>query len=372
MAVKCRRIIEIMDALAPSNRAEEWDNIGLLVGDPQAEVNSVLVSLNVNEVVVSQAIKDKYDMIISHHPLIFRPLKSLRFDLPLGSLLRKLVQSNIMVYVAHTNLDCAGMGVNAQLASKLGLTDIEILKVTGSDRMFKLVTFVPTGHTAAVLNAISEAGAGWIGNYSHCTFRLLGTGTFFPREGTNPFIGLTGKLEEVEEHRLETIVPENLVDKVIKAMKKSHPYEEVAYDVYPLHQPVSNWGLGAIGRLASPVPLGFFAKQLKQSLGVSVIKLSGDRERLVAKVAVCGGAGASLIHAAAFKGADVLVTGDLKYHEAEEAFALKLAVLDAGHFATEQVIVPALANMLRSELVKNGETVKISTVEKVEEPWTYL
>lgn len=364
--------MQFMDTLAPRNRAEEWDNVGLLVGDPGAEVGCVLVSLDVDEAVVDRAITEKADLIIAHHPLIFRPLKSLRFDLPLGSLLRKLVQNNIMVYAAHTNLDCAAMGVNAQLAGRLGLTDVETLKVTGSDRMFKLVTFVPTEHTAAVLNAVSEAGAGWIGNYSHCTFRLLGTGTFLPREGTNPFIGLAGKLEEVEEHRLETIVPENLVDKVIKAMKKSHPYEEVAYDIYPLHQPVSNWGLGAIGRLTSPVSLGAFAQQVKQALGVRVVKLSGDSERLVTKVAVCGGAGASLIHAAAFKGADVLVTGDLKYHEAQEAFALKLALLDAGHFATEQVIVPALANMLRSELERNGEAVNIVAVEKTEEPWTYL
>lgn len=372
MAVRCQRIMQIMDNLAPRNRAEEWDNVGLLVGDPGAEVGRILVSLDIDSSVVDQAIKEKADLIIAHHPLIFRPLKSLRYDLPLGSLLRKLVQNNIMVYVAHTNLDCAATGVNAHLAVKLGLTETETLKVTGSDRMFKLVTFVPTEHTGVVLNAMAEAGAGWIGNYSHCSFRLLGTGTFLPKEAANPFIGVAGKLEEVEEHRLETIVPENLVDKVIKAMKKSHPYEEVAYDIYPLHQPATSWGLGMVGRLPLPMSLKAFAEQVKQALGISVVKLSGDRERLVTKVAVCGGAGASLIQAASFKGADVLVTGDLKYHEAKEAIALKLAVLDAGHFATEQVIVPALAHLLRSELEKIGETVKIIVAEETEEPWIYL
>jgi dinuclear metal center YbgI/SA1388 family protein len=361
-----------MDRLAPCNWAEEGDNVGLLVGDPGAEVSAVLVSLDVDEKVVDRAIAHKANLIITHHPPIFRPLKSLRYDLPSGSLLRKLIKNNIMVYVAHTNLDCASLGVSAQLAKSLGLLDTEPLKAVGVDRMFKLVTFVPTEHTKTILNAMADAGAGWIGNYSHCSFRLLGTGTFLPREEANPFIGLAGRLEEVEEHRLETILPENLLEKVVAAMKKAHPYEEVAYDIYPLHQPATSWGFGKIGRLPAPVPLMAFVEKVKQTLGVKVIKLSGEREGLVTKVAVCGGAGASLIHAAFNKGADVLVTGDLKYHEAREAIALKLPVLDAGHLATEQVIIPALTQLLRSELEKSGETVKIDAVEDAIEPWAYF
>ena len=238
MSVQIRDIIAIMEKIAPTSFAEDWDNVGLLVGDGNGEVNRILVTLDVTSSIVKEAIEREVDMIISHHPIIFSPLKSMGQNLEDRNILYPLIQKDIAVYCAHTNLDKAKGGVDDTLADILGLQNMEILIGEEGERYFKLVVFVPRGYEEQVMNVLSNKGAGFIGNYSHCTFQAKGMGTFKPLEGTNPFIGSQGVVEKVEEIRLETVVPESIVYDVVDGMIDVHPYEEVAYDLYPLATPL--------------------------------------------------------------------------------------------------------------------------------------
>lgn len=339
MPVKCQAIMDAMDKLAPRYLAESWDNVGLLVGTPTQTIHKILITLDVTKAVVEQAIEDHIDLIIAHHPLIFKSITTIRTDLPQGQILANLLKANIGVYAAHTNLDVATGGVNDALAEALNLYDTRPLAISSTEKLCKLVVFVPQTHEELVEEAIMRAGAGHIGNYSHCSFKTNGIGAFLPLEGSDPFIGKANKIEHVKETRLETIMPERISKSVIKAMLKVHPYEEVAYDTYPLMNEGEKLGLGRIGKLAQPLALVDFAKKVKALLAMQTVNVVGDCNRLVEKIAVCGGAGAGLLHKAAFAGADVLVTGDVKYHEAQEADAIGIAMIDAGHFSTEQPIL---------------------------------
>lgn len=346
MSVRCQAICEAIELLAPKHLAEEWDNCGLQVGNFQNEVKRVLIALDVTPEIIQQGKKQNVQMIIAHHPLIFKPLKSICTDTVLGGTISEAIKNDIAIYVAHTNLDIAQEGINHLLACKLDLQQTELLSASYQENMMKIVVFVPMGSEDTVRNAMAEAGAGWIGNYSHCFFQAKGTGTFMPREGTNPYIGRQDVLEKVEECRMETIVGEKQAKRVLAAMIKSHPYEEVAYDIYPLANEVT-LGLGRVGKLPEPVELSALAEKIKIILGCTTVKVVGDAAKTIKKVAVCGGSGASLMGKAIFAGADVLLTGDVKYHEAQEAAAQGMAVIDAGHFATERIIVPALADYLK-------------------------
>lgn len=346
MSVKVQAICEAIELLAPKYLAEEWDNIGLQVGNLRDEVKGILVALDVTPEILQQAITQNVQMIISHHPLLFRPLKSMRTDTVLGNMIKEAIKNDIAIYAAHTNLDSAREGINHLLAGNLGLQQIEILQVSHQEKLVKIVVFAPADYADDIRNAMAEAGAGWIGNYSHCSFQSKGIGTFMPREGTNPYIGRQGVLEKVDEWRIETIVQEKQVKQVLAAMIHAHPYEEVAYDLYALANNGDSLGLGRLGELSESSTVYTLANKVKEILHCPVVRLVGDEERTVKKVAVCGGSGASLIGKAVSAGADVLVTGDVKYHEAQEAAAQGLAIIDAGHFATEQIIVPILADYL--------------------------
>ncbi|HWR54872.1 MAG TPA: Nif3-like dinuclear metal center hexameric protein [Negativicutes bacterium] len=348
MSVKCRAICGAIEQLAPPYLAEEWDNSGLQLGDPEAEIKRVLVALDVTPEIMEQAKAEKVQMIIGHHPLIFRPLKALRTDSVPGGIIREAIKNEIVVYAAHTNLDSAGAGVNHLLAAKLGLETAVPLCSVQQEGLLKIVVFVPAGAEDGVRNAMAEAGAGWIGNYSHCFFQSAGTGTFLPGAGAKPYIGSQGTLERVDEYRLETIVRESQVKGVVAAMLAAHPYEEVAYDLYSLSNKGESLGLGRVGKLAAPLTVRALAEKVKTVLGCTAVKIAGDKAKTVSKIAVCGGSGAGLAGKALLAGAEVLVTGDVKYHEAQDAMARGLTVIDAGHFATEQLIVPALAGYLRS------------------------
>lgn len=361
--ISCQTVVNMIEKLAPKKMALEWDNPGLAVGDFAAKINKILITLTVTFEVISYAAKNGFNMIISHHPMIFKPIKSLRRDLPLGKMLYEAVKHDINIYSAHTNLDIAQDGVNDVLAGVLELEDVTPLKKTSEEALKKITVFVPRGYEDAVRNAMGDAGAGFIGNYSHCSFNVAGTGTFKPGEGTKPFIGEKGKIETVEEVRIETIVPEALVRKVINAMIKVHPYEEVAYDIYPLENTGKDFGLGRVGKMKNPVSLKSLCEIVKQKLSIPYVKVSGEPAREISKVAVCGGAGGDLISAAAFAGADVLITGDVKYHDALEAKASGLAVIDAGHFSTENLVLPVLVRHLQTELSLAGENIEIQIYE---------
>jgi dinuclear metal center YbgI/SA1388 family protein len=234
MPAKCSDIFRLIEEMAPLNLAESWDNSGLQVGDPRVEVEKVLLTLDVDIRVAREAKTRGCRLIVSHHPLLFKPAGSIRFDRPAGELIAYLVKNDLQVYAAHTNLDNAAGGVSKALAEELGLKKQAVLNQSGRERLLKLAVFVPLEHCEAVRNAMSEAGAGWIGNYSHCTFLTRGTGTFKPLQGTNPYIGKTGVVEHVDEIKIETVVPASRLEPVLQAMLEAHPYEEVAYDLYGL------------------------------------------------------------------------------------------------------------------------------------------
>lgn len=339
-----------MEQLSPSALAVEKDRIGLQVGNPDAEVKGILLALDVTEAVVDEAIRLGTNWIIAHHAVLFRPLSDLRQDRPAGRLFAKLLKHDIQVYVAHTNLDSAPGGVNDVLADKLGLTNLRVMIPTHRETYKKVVVTIPKDHHEAVLQAMCEAGAGWIGNYSHCTFNLLGTGTFRPEEGTNPFIGTQGALERVEEVRLETIVPSRIQSRVVQALIDAHPYEEPAYDLYPLDLEGPKQGLGRIGRLEHPLSLGDFAGRVKEAYGLSHLRSVGNPDIAVTTVAVLGGSGGRYWQEAKRQGADVYITGDLDHHTALDAREAGLCLLDPGHHVEHWVLEP-----LKQLLVNSGE-----------------
>jgi dinuclear metal center YbgI/SA1388 family protein len=366
-----QRIIQYFEQFAPKHLAMEGDKIGLQVGTLQKEVKKVMIALDVLESVVDEAIAEGVDLIIAHHAVIFRPLKNLRTDLPAGRLYEKLIKHDIAVYVAHTNLDVAEGGINDLMAEALGLQDVDILEKWHEQKLKKIVVYVPLSHVEAVREAMSQAGAGWIGHYSHCTFGVQGTGTFMPREGADPYIGEQGKLEEVAEVRLETIMPEEIQARVLKAMTNAHPYEEVAYDIYPVEQAGSTWGIGRIGKLAKPISLHEFAEQVKSAFEVKGLRVVGDMDRMIQKVAVLGGDGNSFVPKAMFRGADVLVTGDIYYHTAHDAMAGGLSIVDPGH-NIEKIMKQGVKRVLDQRIKEDKLDTEIIVSKVNTDPFAFL
>ena len=362
MTVKCGDIVEYMQELAPVQLAEEWDNVGLIVGSRHSGVKRVMLCLDVTSKVVDEAVECNTDMIISHHPLIFKGIRKLNDDCIVGKRIIRLVENNISLYSAHTNLDACECGVNQKLAELLGLKNIRNLNTYREDKLYKLSVFIPFSHVDQVREAITGAGGGWIGNYSDCTFMTSGIGTFRPLEGTNPFIGSRGKLEKVDEYRLETVVPESKLERVIDAMLEAHPYEEAAYDVYPLKINGEGFSLGKIGDVEKQVNLNDFVNIVKDKLNTRYVRVIGDYNGIIERVAVfCGSFDRDWININSRK-FDVVVTGDVKYHDAVDIVEAGRCVIDAGHFATEQIILPILKNML-SEKFENVEFILSSALE---------
>jgi len=332
-----KQLVAVIEDVAPREIAEEWDNVGLLVGAYSNMVKRVLLALDVTEEAADKAIELGCELIIAHHPVIFRPLKALRTDSPQGRVLEKLIQAGVSVYAAHTNWDKCRFGTSRRLAELLGLSDITVLKVMGQSRSYKLVVFVPESHREAVFQAMSAAGAGHIGNYSHCSFSTLGKGTFVPLTGATPHVGRAQELIHVEEARLEMIVPQGMLTSVLKGLQAAHPYEEIAYDVLELHNAGQSYGLGSVGELTQPIAWTELSARLRGLF--PEVRVAGRIPLKVRKVAVCGGAGSELVHVAHAAQADALITGDVGHHSALEAAALGLAVVDAGHFATEAFLL---------------------------------
>lgn len=346
-----------MEKLAHLKHAESWDNIGLQIGSEEAIINRVLVTLDINLEVVLEAINSKVDMIIVHHTPLFKPAAKILWDTPQGEIIQKLITHNISLYCAHTNLDSCSGGVNDVLANLLGLKDLQVLQPNWREKYFKLVVFVPEGYEDKVREALGSAGAGWIGMYSDCSFQLLGTGTFKPLEGTSPFIGKKGQLEKVQEYRLETIVPNELLNQVIDKMHAAHPYEEVAYDLYPLVNSGAVSGLGRVGVLEEEKTLVEIIGNIKEQLKIANLRYVGDLKQRINRIALCGGSGASLIKDALLQGAQLYITGDIKYHEAQEAESLGLALIDAGHYATEHPIVDRIVTYLSENSLRNIDVI---------------
>jgi dinuclear metal center YbgI/SA1388 family protein len=349
MLAKGQTVIQMMEKLAPKHYAMPDDKIGLQLGSLRRDVRKVLVALDVTEAVADEAVRIGANLIIAHHAIIYRPLSHLQTDTPAGRLFEKLIKHDIAVYIAHTNLDVAEGGVNDMLAAALGLDALRPLEDVHTEKLKKLVVFVPEDHLERVRDVVFAAGAGWIGGYSHCSFNIPGTGTFMPREGTDPYIGKQGRLEQVREVRFETIVPDSVERKVVQAMLKAHPYEEVAYDLYPTDLKGRIFGLGRVGTLPEDERLDAFIDRVKAAFGLSHVRLIGDPGKIVRKVAVLGGSGGRYVRHAQFAGADVLVTGDIDYHTAHDALAAGMAIIDAGH-NIEKIMKQGVAEYLLSEL----------------------
>lgn len=347
MPIACNEFIKKIEMVYPKRLAESYDNVGLLVGDYNKSINRALACIEVNSDIVDEAIRLGVDIIISHHPLIFTPLKNITYDDYISKILIKCIKNDIGLYALHTNFDIANGGMNDILANIIGLKNIKPLKKIVCKHLFKLVVFVPKTHAEIVRDTMLNCGAGYIGNYSHCSFNIEGSTTFMPLLGTSPFIGKQGELERVDEVRIETIVKEEELINVVNNMLKVHPYEEAAYDVYPLENSTIK-GLGRVGFLNKEMNFMDFCNYIKEKFNLSSLNTAGDSERIIRTVAVLGGDGNDFIEDAIASGCDVFISGDIKHHKALSGVWNGINIIDAGHYNTENLAIPYIADFISS------------------------
>lgn len=357
--MRCEKIIRIIENWAPKSVAWEKDNVGLQVGSLQKEIKNILLCLDVNEKVIEEAVSKNCNLIISHHPLLFRPLKKIEPEKDrISGIIEKLIKKDITLYSAHTNLDFTRSGVSFKLADKLELTNQKFLSNQTSN-LNKLIVFVPIDYADKVAEATHLAGAGIIGEYSNCSFRTTGTGTFRGSDKSNPTVGVKGKLEKVEEIRIEVIVDNFNLKSVIEQMLKAHPYEEVAYDVYPLKNENPNFGAGVIGELKQEISEREFLLHVSKVLKIKNFRFNHGLKSKIKKVAVCGGSGSDLLEVAIKNGADAFVTADIKYHTFQDAEG-KILLIDAGHYETEILVLDEIKQRLEKSLTDKIKVFKYS------------
>ena len=348
--MKIFEITRYLESLAPLGLQESYDNAGLITGDPQSEVDAALVTIDVTEPVIDEAIRKNIGLVIAHHPIIFSGLKKITGKNYVERVIIKAIRNNIAIYAAHTNLDSVEEGVNAKICNKLGLKNTRILQHAGN-QLKKLVTFVPVDFYEQVSEAVFDAGAGHIGNYDSCGFSVEGKGSFRANEDANPFVGGKGEIHFESEKRFETIFPAWLQNKVIEALLKAHPYEEVAYDIYPLDNKFSKTGMGMIGELTLPMEESVFLNLLKSTFKSGIIRHTVLTGKPVEKVAVCGGSGAFLLNDAIAAGAGFFVSADFKYHQFFDA-ENKIVIADIGHFESEQFTKELFYELLTKKFPK--------------------
>lgn len=340
-------IISELEALAPLAYQESYDNAGLLVGNRTDTVEKVLITLDVTEAVIQEAIECGANLIISHHPLIFKPIRKINDETGIGRCIVLALQNNIAIYACHTNIDSVANGVNAMICDKIGLQNKKILSPR-ANCLTKLVTFVPKNHLETVQNALFEAGAGCIGNYDKCSFYTDGTGTYRANENANPFIGEKGEFHHENEIRIEVVFPNEKTNAVVANLLQNHPYEEVAYDLFPIKNTFSLVGDGMIGDLPTPEKTTDFLKRIKETFGCGVLRHTNIVKETVSKVAVCGGSGSFLINDAIRSNADIFITADVKYHDFFNA-ENKLILADIGHYESEQFTKELFYELLKKK-----------------------
>jgi dinuclear metal center YbgI/SA1388 family protein len=345
--MKLSALTAYLESLAPLVYQEDYDNAGLIVGNPDQEISQALLSLDCTEAVVDEAIATGCQVIISHHPIVFRGLKKFNGKTYVERVVEKAIRKGIALYAIHTNLDNMMQGVNARICDTLGLKNCRIL-LPKHNLLKKLITFVPHSHADEVRNALFAAGAGNIGNYSEVSFNAEGVGTFKGNEFTDPHVGEPGKLHRENEVCIQTIYPANLESKIIMALILAHPYEEVAYDLVPLTNQHQQVGSGMIGELAVPTNQESFLFHVKDKMRTHVIRHTAFTGKPIKKVAVCGGSGGFLLKHAIAAGADIFITADYKYHEFFDAEG-KIVIADIGHFESEQFTVQLLYEIIRKK-----------------------
>jgi len=367
--MKVKDIAQAIETIVPLKLAQDWDNVGLLVGNAKQNVRNILLTIDVTKRVVAEAKKLKVDLIVSYHPIIWDGLKRITADGP-DSVVYDLIGAGISVFSIHTALDVVDGGVNDGLAEIVGICDGEPLGdyvESPTPGNYKLVVFVPVGSLAKVSNAIFAAGAGHIGNYSRCSYRGQGHGTFLPLEGAQPAIGKKGTLETVDEIRFETIVPADRLERCVEAMKKAHPYETPAFDCFRLHNPRAKFGLGRIGKLEKPTSLRQIIEQIKKTTGAKAFGIVGDQKKLVKTAAVCAGYCGRIINRVIVAGADLYLTGELKHHQALAAQEAGLTCICLSHSVSERFILKKLARQLKKQI--DNVTIKISKQDA--DPFTW-
>jgi dinuclear metal center YbgI/SA1388 family protein len=364
--MKIKDITEFLETIAPIAFQESYDNSGMLIGNENEELTGILITLDTTEEVLEEAIRKKANLIISHHPLIFKGLKQLTGKNYVERTAIKAIKNGINVYAMHTNLDNVVSGVNAILSQKLNLKMCTVLK-TMNDHLRKLVTFVPTDYSEKIRQALFDAGAGRIGNYDSCSFTAQGNGSFKAGDNTNPFVGKKNSLHIEAEDRIETIYPKHLEATILKTLIASHPYEEVAYDLYSINNTYEKAGAGMIGELETEMKLRDFLQLVKQTLKTGMLKYTGDLDQNVKKIAVCGGSGAFLLKDAIKRKADVFLSADFKYHDFFDA-ENKIIIVDAGHYETEQFTKELIFDLL----IKKFNTFACFLSEQNTNPINYI
>ena len=342
--MQIKDIIQFLEQFAPLPYQESYDNSGLLVGDRNSELSAALLTLDVTEEVIDEAIANQCNLIVAHHPLIFKGLKSLTGKHWVERCVIKAIKHDIAIYAIHTNLDNVHLGVNKRICEKLGLNNIKTLSPK-SEILTKLTTFIPIDETNNVLDALFAAGAGEIGNYDHCSFQVDGTGTFRPGDDSSPHIGSKNTDETVKEKRVEVVFPTYLSGRILNALNQAHPYEEVAYYLTPLSNKNQEVGSGMIGELPEPIKASAFLNQLKETFKTDCVRHTAPHRDTVQKIAVCGGAGSFLLNKAIGAKADIFITGDFKYHDFFEADN-RIIVADIGHYESEQFTKDLLYDIL--------------------------
>jgi dinuclear metal center YbgI/SA1388 family protein len=342
-------LVDYLDRFAPRALAADWDNVGLLLGERSAAVERILTCLTVTPESAAEAIEERAHLIVTHHPILFRGVKRLTGDTAEGRMLLSLVRAGVAVYSPHTAFDNTDGGINELLARRLDLTEVMPLRRASASEQMKVVVFVPEADANRVAEAMFAAGAGNIGEYRECSFRLAGVGTFFGSDAANPTVGQKGRREEVNEWRLEAVCPVNRVEAVVAAIRHAHSYEEPAFDLYPLHAPPSGRGDGRIGSLQRGQPLSDLAKTVKTALKSGPLQIIGDPQSPVQRVAIVCGAGGEMMPDALRARADVLLTGEMRFHDYLHARAQGLSLLLPGHYATERCGIEDLAERLRGQ-----------------------
>ena len=368
MSARLGDVIEVLEAAYPPALAQDWDSVGLVCGDPADNVDSVTISVDATASVVDE-VPDR-GLLLAHHPLLLRGVDTIAANTAKGALLHRMIRTGRALFTAHTNADSASPGVSDALAGALGLTVEEVLApAVGGPDNDKWVVYVPAQNADAVRQAMFAAGAGHIGDYSHCSWGVTGTGQFRPNEGASPTIGSVGSVERVEEDRVEVVAPARLRGHVLAALRTAHPYEEPAFDIFAMASVPADFGLGRIGALPKPQTLAAFVSRVHDALpGTSWgIRASGEDDAEVSRVAVCGGAGDSLLNIVAGAGVDAFVTADLRHHPADEHRRRSdVALIDVAHWASEYPWCNQAAALLRDHF---GDSLPVRVSAIRTDPW---
>ncbi len=369
MAATITDILACLDAAYPFSWAISEDRVGLQTGDPQSEVSTMLVALEATPAVVAEAKAQQAQLLLTHHPLLYQPAYDIREDRPAGRLLAALVRAGLAVISCHTNLDLAPQGMNEHLAQQLGLTDLEVLAEFRQDAWLKFAVFVPVGYEDQVRMALTDDRVGVIGRYADCSFAARGQGTYRPLEGAQPFRGEVAALSRAEESRLEVLVPESQISATLARLKAAHPYEEVAYDLYPLANQGLSLGFGRVGRCPEGLVWEEVIERVKQVFAVSGVRVWGQPPQAVPRLAVCGGSGGDLIGQALAKGAEIYVTGEVRHHQAVPGTQENFGIIEVGHFASEVVFMPAWAEQVAHLLRERELDVQVGVTTSESAPF---